>query len=122
MGLFDYASQGFQRVAPHKKQVAGMTKRSPSAPTDADSRSRDEVLKRIGYKSISLDFLIRVQGAIKRCRELAARTSNTKLALMLYRFTDEIEQSIRELDRLELSCDDIPARVQPSSRSPVSRP
>ena len=50
----------------------------------------------------SLDFLIRVQGAIKRCRELAARTPDSKLASMLYRFTDEIEQGIRELDRLEL--------------------
>jgi hypothetical protein len=47
MGLFDYASQGFQRVAPHKKQVAGMTNRSPPADTPADSPSRDDILKRM---------------------------------------------------------------------------
>jgi acyl-CoA reductase-like NAD-dependent aldehyde dehydrogenase len=53
----------------------------------------------------SLDFLIAVQGAIKRCRESAAQTSDTKLASKLYRIADEIEQRVRELDRLELSAD-----------------
>jgi hypothetical protein len=48
----------------------------------------------------SLDFLIAVQGTIKRCRELAAQTSDTKLAVKLYRIADEMEQRVRELDRL----------------------
>jgi hypothetical protein len=48
----------------------------------------------------TLDFLIRVQGDIKRCRELAARASDTKFALKLYRIADEMEQRVRELDRL----------------------
>jgi hypothetical protein len=48
----------------------------------------------------SLDFLIRVQGEIKRCRELAAEASDKKLASQLYRFADVMERRVRELDRL----------------------
>jgi hypothetical protein len=48
----------------------------------------------------SLDFLIRVQGEIKRCRDLADRSSDRKLAAELYRIADEMVQRVRELDRL----------------------
>jgi len=48
----------------------------------------------------SLDFLIGAQGEIKRCRELANRASDRKLAAELYRLADEMEQRLRELDRL----------------------
>jgi hypothetical protein len=48
----------------------------------------------------SLDFLIGVQGEIKRCRELAAQASDKKLASKLYRLADDMEQRVRELDRL----------------------
>jgi DNA-binding phage protein len=48
----------------------------------------------------SLDFLIGVQGEIKRCRELADLASDRKLAADLYRLSDKMEQQVRELDRL----------------------
>jgi hypothetical protein len=47
-----------------------------------------------------LNFLIRVQGELKRCRELADRSSDRKFAADLYRLADEMEQRVRELDRL----------------------
>jgi hypothetical protein len=47
-----------------------------------------------------LKFLIRVQGELKRCRELADRSSDRKFAADLYRVADEMEQRVRELDRL----------------------
>jgi hypothetical protein len=48
----------------------------------------------------SLDFLIGVQGEIKRCREPADLASDRKLAAELTRIADEMEQRVRELDRL----------------------
>jgi hypothetical protein len=48
----------------------------------------------------SLDFLIGVQGEIKRCRELADLASDGKLAAKLYRVADKMEQRVRELGRL----------------------
>ena len=48
----------------------------------------------------SLDFLIGVQGEIKCCRELADRASDRKLAAELNCIADEMEQRVREQDRL----------------------
>jgi len=47
-----------------------------------------------------LDFLIRVQGEIKRCRDLADLSCERELAAQLYRIADEMERQVRELDRL----------------------
>jgi hypothetical protein len=48
----------------------------------------------------SLDLLIRVQGEIKRCRELADQSSDREFAADLYRRADEMEQRVRRPDRL----------------------
>ena len=45
----------------------------------------------------SLNFLIRVQGEIKRCRELADRSFDRKFAADLCRIADEMEQRVRDL-------------------------
>jgi hypothetical protein len=62
---------------------------------------RFSVLVAVAMEQIdSLNFLIRVQGEIKRCRELADRSSDRKFAADLYRLADEMEKRVRELDRL----------------------
>jgi hypothetical protein len=48
----------------------------------------------------SLGLLVRVQGDIKRCREAADRISGRKYAAKLNHMADEMEQAVRELDRL----------------------
>jgi hypothetical protein len=48
----------------------------------------------------SLEALIRLQGDIKWCRELAEQTADDRFALMLYRLANEVEQRAREIDRL----------------------
>jgi hypothetical protein len=47
-----------------------------------------------------LEMLTQLQGEIKRCRELAERTTDDRYALLLYRIADEVEQQAREADRL----------------------
>ena len=47
-----------------------------------------------------LEMLTQLQGEIKRCRELAERTTDDRFALLLYRIADEVEQQAREADRL----------------------
>jgi hypothetical protein len=47
----------------------------------------------------SLEALIRLQGDIKWCRELAEQTTDDdRFALMLYRLANEVEQRAREID------------------------
>jgi hypothetical protein len=48
----------------------------------------------------ALNFLIRVQGEIKRCRELAAQSSDPMFVTVLSQITDEMERKLREMDRL----------------------
>jgi hypothetical protein len=48
----------------------------------------------------SLEVLIRIQGEIKWCRELAEQTADDRFALLLYRIANEVEQRAREADRL----------------------
>ena len=48
----------------------------------------------------SLNFLIRVQREIKRCRELADQSSDRRAATVLYQIADEMERQVREMDRL----------------------
>jgi len=63
----------------------------------------------------SLDFLINIQGEIKRLRELAARASDQKLASKLYRLADDMEQRARVIDRALECYDNCPgSAVQPS--------
>jgi hypothetical protein len=46
----------------------------------------------------SLEALIRLQGEIKWCRELAEQTTDDRFALMLYRLANDVEQRAREID------------------------
>jgi hypothetical protein len=47
-----------------------------------------------------LEVLARLQGEIKRCREMAERTTDDRFALLLYRIADEVEERAREADRI----------------------
>jgi hypothetical protein len=49
-------------------------------------------------------MLTQLQGEIKRCRELAERTTDDRFALLLYRIAGEVEQQAREAYQLLPRC------------------
>jgi hypothetical protein len=66
----------------------------------------------------TLDFLISIQGEIKRLRELAAQASDQKLASKLYRLADDMEHPARVIDRLSAMTTALGPAIQPSQLLP----
>jgi hypothetical protein len=105
LAILNYKSewwpQPYPMVASPKTFPIVQPETSPEWPRPLSPIGRGFLWSRVPMEEIdSLDFLISMQGEIKRLREPAAQASDQKLASKLYRLADDMERRVRVIDRL----------------------